>query len=168
MLSAQMGRSLPPAPEQGWPWQPLTPSRTPGETPPPGPPARAQLLQEAPPAGWRAHPPPAHMGGLSSPTVSHPCPIPNQEASASPLWAGERQAGLPKFWLSVTQTPEGRKGRESLLSYLIQGHSEAPPWWGGLLQSPQARKVPKVTRENRTPSAPGQAQVSRDVRPLAS
>ena len=54
-----------------------------------------------------------------------------------------------------------------MLSYLIQGHSGCP-LVGGLLQSPQARKVPKVTHENRTPSAPGQAQVSRDVRPLAS
>ena len=50
----------------------------------PGLPARAPDAPGGPTCWLEAHPPPAHMGGLSRPSISPPCPIPDLEGQSPP------------------------------------------------------------------------------------
>ena len=167
VLSAHMGWLSPSGSRAGaGPGGPSLPPAPRGEATGPAHPPGPQMLQEAPLAGWRPTRP--QLTWVGSPALQFRPLAPSQIRRGSRPHRGQRGLELVCQSSGCQFLRHPRGGREeSLLSYLIQGHSGCP-LVGGLLQSPQARKVPKVTHENRTPSAPGQAQVSRDVRPLAS
>lgn len=85
VLSAQMGWLSPSGSRAGaGPGGPSLPPAPRGEATGPGLPARAPDAPGGPSCWLEAHPPPAHMGGLSRPSISPPCPIPDLEGQSPP------------------------------------------------------------------------------------
>ena len=142
VLSAQMGWLSPSGFRAGaGPGGPSLPPAPRGEATGPGLPARAPDAPGGPSCGLEAHPPPAHMGGLSRPSISPPCPIPDLEGQSPPPWAERPWAGLPKLWLSVPQTPEGRKG--GILAFLFNPGSLWVPLGGRPAAEPPGQESPQ-------------------------
>ena len=125
---------------RSWPCRPLTLTRTPGRGHRPRPTRQGPSCSRRPLLlGWRPTGPQPQWVG--SPALQFLAPAPSQIRRGSRPHNGGREALCQTSGCQFLRHPRGGR-EESLVSYLILGHS-GRPLLGGLLQSPLARKVPE-------------------------